>query len=219
MKTLYVVRHGETEWNVAGRMQGRLDSPLTERGRDQVQQHGRFLADAGITRMIVSPLGRALESAHLLNSYLQVPMEEDSRLAERDCGSWGGLLLSDIEKHFPRAWKDRLDDPYSHRPPGGENHEDVRARVQPLVDSLFAMAGEHVALVCHAIVSRALLTHLLALPPATAIRVKHPNELFYRLSFGAEAIEVQHVVGGETVKAGLRGLRGDASIPPSHNTA
>lgn len=204
MKTLYVLRHGQTQWNVEGRMQGRLDSPLTDEGRDQVQRHGQFLGGQPVSRVILSPLGRAIESANLLNSHLQVPMQQDDRLAERDCGSWGGLLVADIEKHFPRAWQDRLSEPYLHRPPGGENHQDLLDRTSPLLESLFELAGEHVVLMSHAIVSRVVLMYFLGLLPEQAMAVRHPNEIFYRLTFSADSVTVDHIVDGEFVVPGLR---------------
>ena len=138
-RTLYIVRHGQTEWNVARRMQGRWDSPLTALGRTQADLHGRTLArEGGVDAVVASPLGRTRDTAERVNAHLDAPLRFDDALMERDCGDWSGLTLDEIERAYPAEWRARADDPYHHRPPAGENLVDMEARVAALVDGLLS---------------------------------------------------------------------------------
>ncbi|MEQ8487022.1 MAG: histidine phosphatase family protein [Pseudomonadales bacterium] len=216
---LYVIRHGQTEWNVAGRMQGRLDSPLTERGRRQADVHGRTLArDGGVDRLIVSPSGRTRATAELLNAHLAAPLRFEDALMERDCGAWSGLTIDEIASRHPEAWRGRLDDPYHHRPPEGENLPDMERRVAGLLDELLAAGAGRVALVTHGVMSRVIVKRLLALDPAEAARVRHPNELCYRVVVGGSGgPEAAHFVDGDGPRGGLLRHEGDGTIPGSHS--
>ena len=103
---IYLVRHGETEWNAQGRFQGCLDSPLTPNGREQARQFGMLLARVlngyrGVT-MHVSPLGRACETAEIVRKYVPIaaPIREH-RIREVTIGSWDGLTHEDIDAGWP----------------------------------------------------------------------------------------------------------------------
>lgn len=132
---IFLIRHGETQWNVEGRFQGRLDSPLTERGRHQALRIGDRLRDLLGARRVtinVSPLGRARETAALLTARLPSAAEPvlDDRLSEVTLGSWDGLTMIDIDA----MWPGRLDGsgPFDwyFRAPDGEPFEAVRARAE-----------------------------------------------------------------------------------------
>lgn len=185
-KTLYIVRHGQTEWNVAARMQGHMDSALTDLGRVQADVHGRTLAGlGGVEAIVASPLGRTRETAEIVNAHLTAPLHHDAALMERDCGAWSGLTLTEIETAYPEEWRARNDDPYFHRPPEGENLEDMEARVSAFLEAVLGRAGNNLALVTHGVMSRVIVKRLLDLSPEVAIDVRHPNELFYRLELQA----------------------------------
>src|SRR5262245_21498679 len=96
--SLYVVRHGETRWNVEGRLQGQQDSPLTMRGLQQAQRYAEMLraelAGASPVHICSSPLPRARQTASIIRELLEVPSacySESDLLKERACGSWEGL--------------------------------------------------------------------------------------------------------------------------------
>ena len=204
MKTIYLLRHGQTEWNVEGRMQGRLDSALTALGQQQAIGHGeRLKALGGVEHMYVSPSGRTQETAYLLNSFLGAAITFDEVLMERDCGLWGGMTVAEIKERFPSEWEARQKTPYEHRPPGGENTQDMIERVRDFVDALHGAAEESMAIVTHAVMSRAILTHLLGLKTSVAARLRHPNEAFYRLEVGAESIRCSYFLDGGTPTDGL----------------
>ncbi len=185
-------------------MQGHLDSPLTELGRLQANVHGKALkAHTEIGELVVSPSGRTRETAYILNSYVQAKLRFDESLLERDCGEWSGRTLAQIEEEYPQAWQARTEDGYNHRPPGGENHEDMRQRVLALLNSLCDSEVEEIGIVTHGVMSRVILTHFLHFTPLEATRVRHPNDLFYSLQFDPEEIQTSHFLDGKGPISGL----------------
>ena len=134
LKLLYVLRHGQTEWNVQRRMQGRLNSPLTAQGRTQADGHGAVLKQlGGIDKLWVSTAGRTQQTAELVNAHLLAPVEFSEDLVERDCGRWSGKTLTEVEQEDGQGLSALRADPYGYRPGGGENLVDLSARVAPVV--------------------------------------------------------------------------------------
>ena len=203
MDVLYLVRHGETEWNRQRRLQGRLDSPLTEEGREHARRNGELLAREAVEHLWVSPLGRTRETAELILARCNVPATYDDRLMERHCGAWEGLTIDEIVAQFPQEWAERSLDPFHHRPPAGENLPDMLARVAPLAERLGELSQRRVAIVSHGIMGRVLLAHFLGLSPTEADRVRQPNDLVYRLDFSGDAVIGDHFRAGEGPHAGL----------------
>jgi len=149
---LYLVRHGETDWNRAHRIQGSTDVPLNDTGRDQARATGRLLARREWHAVYSSPLSRALETAQLIADELElaapVPVED---LVERQYGEAEGLTGWEVEARFPG------DAPV----PGRESRESVAARVVPaLVEIAERHAGQSVVVVSHGGVIRSVLQAL-----------------------------------------------------------
>ena len=98
MTTILITRHGETDWNAAGRWQGHSDTPLNERGREQA----RALAESldGVDAVYASDLARARETAEILAERLGLDVHVDPRLRERGFGAWEGLTAEEIEERF-----------------------------------------------------------------------------------------------------------------------
>ena len=216
MKQIFIIRHGQTEWNMARRMQGRLDSPLTQAGMEQAHSHGEVLkALTPIEAMYVSPSGRTRETAYIINSYVRAPVEFEDALLERDVGLWSGLTVDELEDAFPQAWRARLDDPFNHRPPEGESLADMSERGADFLRSLLAAPAMNVALVTHQVMSRVLLGQLLALSEEETVKVIHPNDTFYRVSVD-EIRSVSHFVDGQGPFDGLLHHSDGETIPPIH---
>lgn len=214
MKQIFIIRHGQTEWNLARRMQGRLDSPLTHAGMEQAHSHGEVLKGLSpIETMYVSPSGRTQETAHIINSYVRAPVEFEEALMERDVGLWSGLTIDELEEASPQAWRSRMDDPFNHRPPEGESLADMGERCAGFLEGLLAASTVNVALVTHQVMSRVILGQLLALTPEETIEVIHPNEAFYQVRIG-ELRSVSYFLDGQGPFDGLL-HRGDGeTIPP-----
>jgi len=203
MKTLYLIRHGQTHWNAEARMQGWLDSSLTEAGRGHAERNAELLAREGVEFLVVSPLGRARETAEIINARLDLPVRYEERLKERHCGAWEGLTLAEIERRWPQEMAARQREPFFHRPPGGENIPDLVGRIADVLDELHDHPAERIGIVSHGITGRAILTRLLALTPDRAGAARQPNDLVYRLARGLDGWSCSYFRGGAGPAQGL----------------
>lgn len=129
---LYLIRHGQTLWNREGRIQGRLDSPLTELGRTQARMMADLVRDIPAYR-VSSPQGRALETAQIL--FGEHSFTTDARLAEIDTGAFTGQHINDLRRNYPDAFLGSRLSWYDHTP-DGEHFADLRARVATFLTSL-----------------------------------------------------------------------------------
>jgi probable phosphoglycerate mutase len=120
--TLIVVRHGETEWNIQNRFQGRCDSPLSQRGREQSRAVGRRLENYPFNALIASDLGRAKETAAIIAGFTGHKVQSDPRLRERNYGILEGLLLPEIEANHGAVLKRLKSNDPDFIIPEGESH-------------------------------------------------------------------------------------------------
>ena len=175
---LILVRHGETDWNKAGRFQGQIDIPLNENGRRQASAARDFLKDIPIDRAWSSTLSRPTETAQIiLEAHPDVPLTQIDGLVEIGHGVWEGKLESEIRED----WSELLDTwkraPETVQMPEGETIQDVWARS---VRSWGEIAGElkpeeTVLVVAHDAVNKTILCDLLGLTPADIWAVKQGN--------------------------------------------
>lgn len=155
---IFVLRHGQTEWNANGRHQGRLDSPLTELGRAQALAQLRLLAAAIGNRKdftaYCSPQGRATDTASIALGPLGMATVSDDRLCEISFGKWEGLTFDQIASAWPELVNYADQDPFGwqFQAPGGEVFEDICARALGFLDDL---TGPSI-IVTHGITSRML---------------------------------------------------------------
>jgi broad specificity phosphatase PhoE len=137
---LYYIRHGETEWNALGKLQGTQDVPINARGRAQAAQAGHILSDLlardGRDKLsipyVASPLGRARMTMELVRETLCMPPKAyaiDDRLREIGYGEWEGSTLAEAEVRDPSLFARRLADKWTVAAPGGESYAQVQARV------------------------------------------------------------------------------------------
>lgn len=147
---IIAIRHGETAWNAASRLQGQLDIPLNALGRAQAAQLAAALHDEGISAVISSDLGRAADTARALAEPLGLPLQLDAALRERGFGTMEGHTFEEIDRDMPdmaRRW--RIRDP-DFGPPGGERLAEFYARSVAAAERLaLAHAGRTIALVSH----------------------------------------------------------------------
>ena len=144
---LYYIRHGETDWNVEGRLQGQRDIPINARGREQARQCGAILrdlfacdkADAAALDFVASPLGRARETMEIARAALGLDpagYAVDARLAEVAFGSWEGFTTAELHARFPAVYAERERDKWRFTPPGGESYAAMSGRVRGWYDTL-----------------------------------------------------------------------------------
>jgi broad specificity phosphatase PhoE len=173
--TIYYMRHGETDWNVEGRLQGGVDTPLNELGLTQAAHAGRVLADlfarqgldASKLVFVASPLQRACRTMDLVRAELRLPRGGyalDDRLREIGYGHWEGSTLAQARVSHPELYASRERDKWSALPPGGESYASVQLRMRDWYESLKA---DTVA-VAHGGTARALMVALGLATPASA---------------------------------------------------
>ncbi|KUH73231.1 histidine phosphatase [Mycolicibacterium novocastrense] len=170
-----MLRHGQTEYNAGSRMQGQLDTDLSDLGRHQAVAAAEVLAKRRPLAIVSSDLRRALDTAVVLGEHAGMPVSADLRLRETHLGEWQGLTHLEVDAIAPGArlaWRD--DSRWA--PPGGESRVDVAARSRPLVDELIGEHGQWgldqagdgpdrpVVLVAHGGLIAALTASLLGLP-------------------------------------------------------
>lgn len=162
---IFVVRHGQTEWNVIDQFQGQMNSELTELGRSQARSAVEHLLDQGITRAYTSSLGRAMETAEIINEQLGLELEASDSLREMSLGPWEGVLISEAEKRDPEQFRHFRNTPEHFSLPGAETFGELQARVVAEIQRIANRhAGEAVLVVCHGIAIKSLLLHLYEKP-------------------------------------------------------
>jgi probable phosphoglycerate mutase len=139
------VRHGQTEANQAGRLQGLADAPLTDLGREQARRLAGYFPERAVARVLSSPLRRAVETAHAIAEAHAVDVELEPRLIELDYGDWDRIPIDQVPAGEWRRWRD---DP-EFAPPGGESLRTVTERVVPMCEELFAHGDDLVVAVSH----------------------------------------------------------------------
>jgi probable phosphoglycerate mutase len=155
--TLFLVRHGETDWNAAGRWQGQTDVPLNARGREQAREVAERLRAGGIAAIASSDLLRARATAEIVASELGLEVSHlDAALRERRFGCFEGLTREEVAARFPEAWARYLADP-GPAPPGGESRDELIGRLLPAVASAVARLPGPLLVVMHGGAMRALL--------------------------------------------------------------
>lgn len=154
MTTIYLIRHGETDWNRAGRWQGHADIPLSEDGRKQARALAQRLLDERVRfdHIYASDLSRALETAQIVAAPLHMPVHPLTELREIDVGGWSGLTRAEIVERFPGAFTTVF------HAPDGETRELFTERVAVVLLRLAVQhPGERLAIVTHGGAVRAMV--------------------------------------------------------------
>jgi len=178
--TIYFARHGETDWNLAQRYQGRQDIALNRTGRAQAARNGRSLAlalggSAAALDFVASPLLRARQTMEILMGELGLPVGAyhiDDRLAEINYGHWEGQLWAELPRSDPEGFAARKADMWNWRPQGGESYHDLSLRVA----AWLATISHPSAVVAHGGVMRVLRGLIEALAPADALALPVPQD-------------------------------------------
>jgi broad specificity phosphatase PhoE len=136
MTCLCLVRHGQTDWNLEGRYQGQSDVPLNEHGWAQANALTRRLQHQEFAAIYASDLLRAKQTAEIIAALHDLPVIVEPRLREINQGDWEGQLVDVIKDRYATLWEQRLVDPASVRPPGGETVGEVAGRVYAALDDI-----------------------------------------------------------------------------------
>ncbi len=177
--TLYFVRHGETDWNAARRLQGQTDIPINDIGRGQARRNGEVLR-ATLTEptrfdFLASPLQRTSETMEIVREAIgleRAGARFDDRLREIHFGHWEGRTWLELPEVDPEEYAIRQRDPYRWRPRGGESYADLSDRV----GGWLATIERDAVVVSHGGVSRALRGLVLGLAPAEIAELSVPQD-------------------------------------------
>jgi probable phosphoglycerate mutase len=164
---IYFIRHGETDWNAGGILQGQTDIPLNDRGRKQAHQCGLLLRDllardgrdTSAVDYVSSPLGRARQTMELIRAALGLPPGDyrvEPRLAEISFGEWEGSTIAQLRQREPQRVAAREHDKWRFKAPGGESYEEMSRRVRHWYDEL----GGDVIVIAHGGIARGLMASL-----------------------------------------------------------
>lgn len=178
MTTFYLVRHGETDWNAAGRLQGQTDIPLNDTGRGQAKRNGErlrtHLADPAAMHFVASPLSRAYETMRIVRHNMGLeaePFATDDRLKEISYGVCEGRTWPQLPP-VDSAGVARSKDPYRWRPDGGESYADLTSRARLWL----AACDRDAVVVTHGGITRVLRGIVLGIPTEKVPTLKVPQD-------------------------------------------
>ncbi len=183
MTELWLVRHGQTDWNQEYRLQGQKDIPLNENGLSQAHSLAVELAGQLFDAAFTSDLLRARNTAEILIKNRAIPLRVDARLRERDFGLWEGIHYDAIAAAYPAEYAARQQDPIGYRIPAGESLNDVASRVCGAVVDIYRLHPQGRVLV---------VSHGQALAVLKCLALGDPLELYRNHRFeNAEPVVVQ----------------------------
>jgi len=169
---LYLIRHGEVVGAVSGKLLGRTDTPLSERGIEQAGKLAEILSTSQLSAVYCSDLQRARVTAEVIAKRSNMKAQESLVWREIDMGEWDGRTIDSLHKETPQLVARLFDDPASFEYPGGESFGCFTARVLKAVDQLLMThkSGE-VVLVAHGGVCRAIIGNALEIPAKNWLRL------------------------------------------------
>lgn len=161
MLKIYLIRHGQTEWNLLDKMQGAKNSNLTIKGKTQAIALGKKLAPINFDKIYASSTARAVETSKLI--FPDKNINHSLYLREIAMGAWEGKTYSQIQEHDPEEWNNFFNAPFSYKPSnGGESFKQLEQRLENFINTekLFSQDGI-IGIVSHRITLRMLLSILL----------------------------------------------------------
>jgi broad specificity phosphatase PhoE len=186
---VYLIRHGETTWNRAGRLQGHLDSELTRAGVEQARAIGevfrREVFQINEVCIETSPLGRAHQTATIIAEALGISRDAliiTPLLAEHDFGDWSGLTLSEVDSKYPGARIERQARKWDYIVPRGESYALVATRAREWLSE--KRRARTTIAVTHEIISRTIQGAYAGLTVEETLACSHRHDRIYRLLGG-----------------------------------
>nr|VZI06295.1 unnamed protein product [Spirometra erinaceieuropaei] len=176
-RTIYLVRHGESQLNLQGRIGG--DSSLSERGRLFAQKLGKFVEGEGLSDLKVwtSHFRRTIQTSEFIQCSR---LEHWKALDELDAGVCEGMTYQEIQQQYPLEFSRRDADKYNYRYPMGESYQDLVARLEPVIMELERQTS--VMVICHQAVARCLLAYFLELDKVELPYIKVPLHTVFKLT-------------------------------------
>lgn len=184
MLQVYLVRHGETQWNAERRIQGQSDSPLTEKGKQQAQQVAERVKALGITHIIASDLGRTRQTAEIIAGVCSCDIIPEPRLRELDMGVLERRHIDSLTEE-EEGWRRQLvNGTADGRIPGGESMQELAERMHAALETCLALPqGSRPLLVSHGMALGCLVSTILGLPAWAERRLRLRNCSISRIDY------------------------------------
>lgn len=162
---IYLTRHGQTEWNTQGRIQGWGNSDLTEKGMENAKRLGKSLKDIEFDCIYTSPLGRAVQTANCIKGEKNIKVKFLDLLKEMSFGDWEGIRHSEIEQLYPEVQYAFRYSPEKYQPSGGETFQELLLRAKKALEYLAGHQNyKNILVVSHAMFIKAFLTVIKNIP-------------------------------------------------------
>lgn len=161
---LYLIRHGQTKWNLEKRMQGHKDSPLTNVGISQAQKLRDRLMNEKVDLIYSSESKRAYDTAKIIQHNRNIPINARKELKEIHMGKWEGMNQTDIINKYPETWEIFWNNPSVYVPTDeGESYEELKARVIPSIEEIINLnQGKSIVIVTHRITLKVIMSHFMS---------------------------------------------------------
>jgi broad specificity phosphatase PhoE len=199
---IYVARHGETTWNEEGRIQGRSDPGLSDKGYAQSFALRHHLKDRPLSAIYTSTRQRSILTAEPLANHLRLPIQSQPELDEIAFGILEGKFLHHFDEELKLEWERFKDNRFLYRIPGAENYADVANRVRPFAERLLGVhQGHEILVVGHRVVNRLLIGMLMEYPVEKVLKIEQTNDMLYLIEKNSEA-KIFHYMDGQ-IREGL----------------
>ncbi len=201
---IILIRHGETEWNVAGRLQGQHDSPLTAAGVAQTKALARRMKHESFTHIYSSDLGRAFQTAEAVAKMTGHTVLPDIRLREKGLGTLEGLTWDEATQQHPDVVAELDQRPHEYVIPDGESGKQMLERTLHFLTEMVAKhAGERIVAVTHGAVLSSLLRYILKIPRGTDRRFHILNTSIHEIAWESDEWWLTMLGDSRHVRMGL----------------
>ena len=164
MSKVYLVRHGQTAWNVGEIFRGRADIPLDDTGKQEVHLAGEALKDETLHAIYSSPLSRSMETAENIAKFHNIPVTPLDAIIDVSYGEWEGRENQEVKENYPELHDLWHHEPHKIKFPGGESLDEVRSRTMTALEELLAKhQNENFVLVAHRVPNKVICCALLGL--------------------------------------------------------
>lgn len=161
---LYIIRHGQTEWNVEGRLQGWNNSNLTEEGRLNAEKLADRLEDIDFDFIYSSTQQRAIDTANIIKGNRNKDIIKLDELKEIGFGTWEGMAINMINEKHGESFDTYLNRPHLYQPMDGESFQDIFKRAEKALKKIIKQGGENILIVSHGVTIKVLTAIIKGIP-------------------------------------------------------
>lgn len=209
MSLIYLIRHGQTDWNKERIFRGHADRPLSDEGKKEAQAVAGFLEKEPIQFIYSSPLKRALETARPLAEAKGLKVVELKGVIDLDFGEWSGMTVEQVKDKFPESFADFMNDPQSVVFPGGETMSEVQSRALEAIEKVADRhTGETGAVVTHRVICKLVILGLLGLDAARFWEISQDTACINLFEYKRDRAVIHYV----NESCHIRNLKGHSSL-------